>query len=243
MSRDGALRVATYNVHGCVGRDGRCDPGRVAEVIRRIDADVIGLQEVDERCPLTLTRGLRPVEVLARGGGYRAVFGATMRAPDGEYGNVLLTRHPAVEIRHVDLSVPGAEPRAVLDVVVKAAMGPVRVLLTHFGLRLRERHRQTELLLSLLDERAPVPLVLLGDFNEWVPRASTVRRIEARMGMTPRPRSFPARWPLLPLDRIWVRPREALRGLEVFADGLSSVASDHLPVYADLDLRGPAEGL
>ena len=81
------MRILSYNIHGCVGRDGREDPDRVLEVIQRTDADIVGLQEVhqDDR------DFLRKLEHLP----YRSVlYGKTMRKPSANYGNVLLLRDP-----------------------------------------------------------------------------------------------------------------------------------------------------
>ena len=77
----------------------------------------------------------------------------------------------------------------------------------------------------------------MGDFNEWRPRAKTIADLDAALGSAPLVRSFPARFPLLTLDRIWVRPRRALIDVRAQRSPLARVASDHLPVLARLDPR------
>lgn len=224
-----ALRVATYNVHGCVGSDGRRDVARVAEVIRSLDADVVGLQEIDTR------RSPGQLAELADRTGLTAVAGPTIRTEHGFYGNALLTRRSHASVGHVDISLPRFEPRRVLDVRLELKRGPLRVLITHFGLSSRERRHQTDAVAKLVGESGPVPVVLMGDFNEWRPRGYTLHRLHAMLGRAPRARSFPARFPLLALDRIWVRPRAALVELSAHQGAPARRASDHLPIVARID--------
>ena len=98
------IRVSTYNVHGFVGRDGRRDPGRIATVIRGLDCDAVGLQEVD-------SRGARAaLDELERRTGMEAVAGSTIVESDGEYGNALLTTARILDLDRHDLSVRGVSP-------------------------------------------------------------------------------------------------------------------------------------
>ncbi|HDR16202.1 MAG TPA: hypothetical protein ENN79_12090, partial [Desulfobacteraceae bacterium] len=83
------LRISTYNIHKCVGLDRRRDPERIATVIGEINADVIGLQEVDNRSD---GRGeSAQMDFLAEKTGYKALPGPTIKHTSGHYGNVLLT--------------------------------------------------------------------------------------------------------------------------------------------------------
>jgi endonuclease/exonuclease/phosphatase family metal-dependent hydrolase len=226
-----ALRIATYNVHRCIGRDGRTDVARCLRVIEELSAEVIGLQEVDAN-----HRGEQSGEALLEGAealGYAVVHGMTLRRPDADYGNALLYRGDLLELHRHDLSVPGVEPRGLIEARVSAGGEHWRVCVTHLGLRGRERAEQAGLVADVLDTD-DTPTVLLGDFNEWRPFARSLRALERRFGPTPAPRSFPARWPLRALDRIWVRPAHRLRGLRVHRSVTARVTSDHLPLIADL---------
>ncbi len=229
------LTVATYNIHGCVGTDGRHDPDRTAEVIRGLAADVVALQEVDSRPRVGSTSF--ELARLAAATGLTAVAGPNIREARGEYGNALLVSRPVLAVRRHDLSITRCEPRGALDVEVDVEGEAVRVITTHLGLRASERRPQIARLLEIVEEAwggAGRPLVLLGDFNEWFPASRTLRMLRARLGRPAAPLTFPSRRPLLALDRVWAVPDGAVRRVEVLATPLARVASDHLPVRARL---------
>jgi endonuclease/exonuclease/phosphatase family metal-dependent hydrolase len=230
------LRVASYNVHRCVGSDRRHDPERVAAVLSELDADVVGLQEVDSR--YHVESGIDQIEFLAAATGYHAVPGPTLVRRDASYGNAVLSRHPVLAIRRTDISAADTrrERRGALDVQLLVLDRPVRFMVTHFGLLRRERRIQAETILRLLAAHACDVTVLCGDFNEWAPRWSTLLALDARLGPSRELRTFPSRWPVLPLDRIWVDPAGALIRVWVHRSHLAREASDHLPVCAALSL-------
>jgi endonuclease/exonuclease/phosphatase family metal-dependent hydrolase len=227
-TRARSLVVVTYNVHGCVGLDGRTDVARVAAVLQELSPDVIALQEV------LAGFGDDPdgqVGELARLLDMEAVFGTTLRRRAGRYGNAILSRIPIVEWGFDDISVRGCEPRCIM----RARLGGgVTVLNTHLGLRARERHRQIAWVEDFLDGRPTAPVVLMGDFNAWMPRGDVLGRLRARFGAPPAPRSFPVRRPLLALDRIWTLPFGILREVRAHASLRARIASDHLPVWGRL---------
>jgi endonuclease/exonuclease/phosphatase family metal-dependent hydrolase len=112
----------------------------------------------------------------------------------------------------------------------------LRVMATHLGLRPAERRHQTRLLLMYLGSVPPVPSVLMGDLNEWFMWGRTLRWLHVAFCTTPAPATFPSRFPMFALDRIWVHPRQSLRALGVHASAVARSASDHLPLVALLDL-------
>jgi endonuclease/exonuclease/phosphatase family metal-dependent hydrolase len=230
-----ALRVATYNVHGCVGVDGRYDPGRVAAVLRELNADIIGLQEIDNHRPLR--QGLHQLELLARATGLEAVPGLNICAKRGEYGNALLTRLPVVAVRRLDLSVPGREPRGAIDADLVGPEGRVRVIVTHLGLAPAERHKQ---IAGILDALLPgpepwPPTLLMGDINEWLPGGGLrVETLTRRFAAAFCGRTFPAILPVLYLDRIFAHPKPERALFAVHRSRLARWASDHLPVRGEL---------
>jgi endonuclease/exonuclease/phosphatase family metal-dependent hydrolase len=235
------VRIASYNIHRCVGRDGRCDPARIAGVLHELRCDVVGLQEVDN------SPGPEPtsmqLEYLAHCTGMNAVAGLRIVRHMGHYGNALLTRHRIIGVRRHDLSVSSWEPRGVLDVGLEVEGVACRFLVTHLGLAPGERREQTRRVLALVGERPfDEPLVLLGDINEWLPIGRTLRSLHALFGRPPYQRSFPSVFPLFALDRIWARPRGSLQSVRAHRSRLARDASDHLPVVGEWRLAGRAAG-
>jgi endonuclease/exonuclease/phosphatase family metal-dependent hydrolase len=219
----GCLRVASYNVHACRGRDGRKDPSRIAAVIDEMGCDTVGVQEAEDW----------QLEVIAAGTGMQAVPGLTHLRHDGHYGNALLTRRKVLAVRRHGFTWSGREPRNALDVDLEVGRETVRVIVTHLGLWPAERRFQVQEILKLLrhtphSER----IVVLGDINEWLPLGRPLRWLNALFGHSIVERSFPSRWPVLALDRAWVRPRHSLLALKAHRSPLAAIASDHLPVKA-----------
>lgn len=224
------MRVATWNVHGCVGTDARTDPARVAAVLRELSADVVALQEVAGGPGAAGAQW----SALARGAGLHGVHGPTHLRASGPFGNALLTEAPVEEAWTLDLSVPRREPRAAL--VARLTLGGLAwtVVVTHFGLRIAERTAQAERLLAALPDEGP--LLLLADLNSFLPWAPALRRLQRRFGRPVAPASFPSRWPTLPLDRIWVGGGARVRRGWAHRTLLARIASDHLPVCAEVDV-------
>lgn len=227
------LQVASYNIHRGFGRDGRYEPQRILQVLQELDADIIALQEVDLLRPGTP----QILPWLAARTNLTAVAGMVQSKPEGDYGNALLTRFPIKEVRRWDLSVGTHEPRGVLDLDVNWNGRSIRVLNTHLGLWPRERFKQVQRLLELLDVRRPDLTLLMGDLNEWQVRGKLLQGLRRMFGSPAAPVTFPARWPLLALDRIWAAPASALVAIQAHRTILSRNASDHLPVRAEIALE------
>jgi len=230
MMRTQFISVATYNVHRWTGIDGLRDPTRTMHVIRELRADIIGLQEAT--FVLSGDREFREDD-LGRETGQQVVLGPTFFKEDVNFGNVLLVGHRVVEVRRLDLSLRAREPRGALDVDLYVHGIPVRVLVTHLGLRPYERRYQVSCILDALSNKPAGLVVLAGDINEWSPARLSLRRLRNWFGYyPPAPPTFPSRFPVLPLNRIWVRPRTALLSVHAHRTSLARVASDHLPLKA-----------
>ncbi len=227
----GGLHVGSYNIHRCIGGDRRCDPDRVARVIRELDCDTLGLQEVDNSPGLLPTS--MQLDYLAHATGMTPIAGMRLIRHRGHYGNALLTRRRVLEVRRHDLSFSWREPRGALDVDLDVGGAVIRVIVTHLGLTPGERRHQMRRILAIVAEgKLAQPVVLLGDINEWLPLGRPLRWLHALFGRPPALLSFPAILPLLALDRIWVRPRAALLTFDVHRSPAARLASDHLPVTA-----------
>lgn len=228
--------VGTYNIHRCIGTDGRCDPARVAAVISAVGCDPIGLQEVDNSPGAAPTS--MQLEYLAEATGMTPVAGLRIIRHRGHYGNALLTRRRIVAVRRHDLSISRREPRGVLDVELDVEGITARFLVTHLGLLPGERRYQMQKLLRIVGQSPESqPVILLGDINEWWPHGRPLRSLHALFGRPPAARTFPAPWPLFALDRVWSRPRGALLSVSAYVAGEARRASDHLPVVAALELE------
>lgn len=232
------LCAASYNIHGGLGQDRRRDLNRVLAVVRELRADLVGLQEVEWR--RDYAGEAAPLEQIASTTGYRTIAGPTIETPHRCYGNVLLTRYPVRAERRVDLSVRGREPRGAIDADVEVYGRLVRVVVTHLGLKQSERRAQVTHLLNELTRRAAAVEVIMGDFNEWWPLGGALGRLRKAYGRHSAPATFPARHPVLALDRIWVRPASHLLSLSVHRSTLAGLASDHLPLKACVKLTQPA---
>jgi endonuclease/exonuclease/phosphatase family metal-dependent hydrolase len=230
------MRIATYNIHRGYGRDRRQDLSRVVAVLREVAADVLALQEVDSDPDPSEEELLDHLAHLAEATGFHAVTGPTLRRRGMAYGNLLLSRHPVGEVAHVDLCVVGCEPRGAIDARLLVQGTDVRVIVTHLGLRPRERREQIGRLLERATPRGEHLLVVAGDMNEWLPFSPSLRPLRRVLGPGTLHATFPARLPLLSLDKIFVSPARALRASWVHRTPAAARASDHLPVIADLDL-------
>lgn len=224
------LTVATYNIHGAVGTDGVFSPQRIAQVLQEIGADVVALQEV----PLGGTSQPDVLALLREETGFFAVEGPTLQSEERRYGNAVLSRYPILAKESIDLSFGSREPRGALDADIDCHGHMLRVIATHLGLKPAERRAQIKRLLQAFDtDQAPV--ILMGDVNEWFMWGRALRWLISHFEAAPAPRTFPSRWPLLALDRIWISPRQRLQQVRVHRSPLSRVASDHLPLVAHID--------
>ncbi|WP_237682032.1 endonuclease/exonuclease/phosphatase family protein, partial [Agrobacterium vitis] len=159
------LLVASYNVHKCVGVDGRFDPERIAHVIREIGPDVIALQEADQR--FGERNGLLDLSRLQGETGLTRVPVAGLTKSHGWRGNVLLFREGVVRDVH-PFVLPGLEPRGAVVAEIELNGGrELRIIAAHLGLLRWARRQQADFILKLMRERADCPTVLMGDFNEW----------------------------------------------------------------------------
>ena len=224
------LTIATYNIHGAVGTDKRFMPERIATVLQETNADVIALQEV----PLG-GGGFPDVHaILQQATGFEGAADLTFSVSERHFGNAVLSRYPIRATRSINLSFPDREPRGALDVDVDCHGHPLRVVATHLGLRFAERRSQIGKLLQAFDTDR-MPVILLGDINEWFVWRRSMRQLVAHFEQVPTHATFPSRYPLLALDRIWIRPRHRLVHVNAHGTALARIASDHLPLVAHLD--------
>lgn len=238
----GELRVASWNLHKCVGADGRFDPARSAAVIAELDADILALQEVDKR--FGRRTGLLDLAALEKACGLAALRVSDLPDGHGWHGNALLVR-PGTPARVRRLRLPGAEPRGALVAELDLAAGPLRVVAAHLGLLRRSRTRQAQAILEAITEGPEMPTLLLGDLNEWSSGPqSSLRVLDPVFGRQgPAPASFPAALPVLALDRILGLPQGLVTDVAAHDSPRARIASDHLPLVARVWLGAAAQDL
>lgn len=223
----GDIRVMTWNIHGGIGLDGLVDLQRIADVIAAADPDILALQEVANRKAEDSLLSL----VHARNS-YEAVPAATISTPDGDYGQLVLSRWPVRDVTVYDISVAPYEPRRLVSLITRTACGDLHVLATHLGLRFSERRAQAAILCESA-RSIHLPLIALGDFNDWLRFRSVSSLMDEIFTQRTRIRTFPARMPLFALDRIYCAGNLTVRSASVAA---RTLASDHLPVVAQIDI-------
>ena len=231
----GTIRVASYNLHKCVGLDRRRDPHRVARVLEGLGADVVAVQEIDKRLPPRPTA--LPRELIERETELVPAQVAETKVSLGWHGNGLLLA-PGWRMEHLHrLPLPGLEPRGALIADLSGPHGPLRAVATHLGLRRRDRQRQMSLIMAALNLCPSAPTVLLGDLNEWAPHQGFAP-LDPYFTVHNPGRSFHARRPVAALDRVATGPGVTVTKLGVCRAGEAGRASDHLPIWADLCVAG-----
>jgi endonuclease/exonuclease/phosphatase family metal-dependent hydrolase len=241
------VRVATYNIHKCRGMDRRVRPDRIVSVLREVDADIVALQEV------VSIEGAKPEDDQARFVaeelGYHFAFGENRRHNGGRYGNVLLTRFPIRNHCNYDITTSrGRESRGCLRADLHHEAGTLHVFNVHFGTRYFEQRLQARKLVEdgiLTGDELDGPRIVLGDFNEWL-RGSVTYTLSTHLDKAnvgdgrPLARTFPGALPIFRLDHIYFERTLGLKHLHRHRTRTAMVASDHLPLVADLTV--PAEG-
>lgn len=235
------LTVGSYNIHGGVGHDRSLDLGRVGKVVNGLGVDIIALQEVGgggaggNGSPAAAADAAAQLEDLT---GLQAIRGVTMQKAGGDYGNVILTRFHPRSVTRLDLSFGRLEPRGALDVTFDIQGVCLRVIATHLGLIPGERRAQVRKIVERVRAGAAgdeAVTLLMGDINEWFTLGRPLRWLHRCFeGRAHSARTFPARFPLFALDRIWVHPKSALHRYQVCRSPLARQASDHLPITAEL---------
>ncbi|MGH9347710.1 MAG: endonuclease/exonuclease/phosphatase family protein [Vicinamibacterales bacterium] len=239
------IRVATYNIHRCRGLDGRTIPARVADVIRSIEPDVIALQEVVGAGPASAGHAEELGALLGMGW----VMAPTRQWRGSQFGNVVLSRFPIRHHAQYDLSWKTCEPRGCHRVDIAFGDDTLHLYNVHLGTALLERRYQAGRLSAIVhDHRVGVPKVVLGDFNEWMKGLATqtlserLQSIDLRAHLRRR-RTYPGVFPVLHLDHIYYEGQVDVVKLELPRTRLSLMASDHLPLVAELKVKFARAGL
>ena len=236
----GPLTAVTYNIKRGFGNDGVTDLSRTTRVLRKLDADLIALQEVDWNARRSGV--VNQASVLGEELGMHAAFGPFMQFQGGQYGMAFLSRHPICSVESVVLP-EGNEPRVALVVDVQLPNAQrVKVINVHFDWVKDDAFRFAQAL-AVTDyiRKIAIPFVLMGDFNDK-PHSRTLELFRSIAEEVHKPvgrsGTIPAQKPTAEIDYIFVGPDGN------WAPGKSEVieetmASDHRPVMARLKLIKP----
>jgi endonuclease/exonuclease/phosphatase family metal-dependent hydrolase len=236
------FRIATYNIHKCRGVDGRVHPERVALVLEEINADIVSLQEVVSHEGAAIAD--HQADYLAGRLGLFGALGETRKHRGGAYGNVTLSRWDFKLVRPIDITIGGRERRVALRTDIRMGGHILHMFNVHLGTAVRERRQQAIRLIDRDLLRAvdiSGPRIVLGDFNEWV-RGLVTKTLVAEFHLTDlrahltRARSYPALLPMLHLDHIYFDHHLKVEKAFYHRTRRSLIASDHLPLVADLVL-------
>ncbi len=217
--------------------------------MRAVSADIVCLQEVMgahaihsahiENWPET-----SHYEFLADTMWSDYAYGRNAVYPEGHHGNAVLSRFPITEYQNRDISVAGSEKRGMLhcQISLPDRPEPIHTLCVHLGLQEKHRQAQLRMMCELIESLPPdAPLVVAGDFNDWQVRAN--RFLQRGAGLQEvfsmkngRPaRTFPARFPLLRLDRIYIRNASVSQPWALPVKPWRHL-SDHAPLSAEIHL-------
>ncbi|HKS11491.1 MAG TPA: endonuclease/exonuclease/phosphatase family protein [Pseudomonas sp.] len=243
------LRVLTVNTHkGFTAFNRRYILPELRDAVRSTQADIVFLQEVLGSHDRHAARypgwpQTSQYEFLADSMWSDFAYGRNAVYPDGHHGNALLSKYPILEYRNLDVSITGPERRGLLHCVLDVP-GPrnVHAICVHLSLLESHRQQQLELLQQLLDALpADEPVIIAGDFNDWKLHGNrTLRRqgnlhevFERHQGLLAR--TYPARLPLLRLDRIYLRNAESCSP-RILGHRPWTHLSDHLPLSVEVHL-------
>ncbi|MBC2778766.1 endonuclease/exonuclease/phosphatase family protein [Parasphingopyxis marina] len=229
------LKLASYNIHKGIGLDRRRNPDRIVSVLNEIDADIVALQEADRR--FGSRKSAIPPLLLEDHSDYRAVPLDVQVDSMGWHGNAILVRKSAQLLVHDILHIPSLEPRGAVMAQVETGGLRLCVFGMHLDLSGLWRRRQAVAMLRHADHHdGGLPLVMMGDLNEWAASGGCLRDFGRRLSFAECGRSFHARRPVGKLDRIMHCDRLRVIDSGVHDTTISRRASDHLPVWATVEL-------
>jgi endonuclease/exonuclease/phosphatase family metal-dependent hydrolase len=250
------LRVMTYNVHSCIGMDGKLSPQRIARVIAQYQPDVVALQELD--VGRARTESVDQAHLIAHLLEMDHHFHPAVHLEEERYGDAILTHLPMrlVKTDHLPKPInakPQLEARGVLWAQVEFQGKSINIMNTHLGLTPRERRVQVDALLGkewLAHPDCREPIIVCGDFNA-APWQSTCRRLRAVLNDVQvekvdamqvkknKPKNtFSGRYPTVRIDHIFIDESIKVKKTKVAMTSLARVASDHLPLIVDIEIKG-----
>jgi len=228
MDGNSHIRLASYNMRKCIGLDRRRKPGRIIDVLNSLQADVVALQEADRR--LGERHAALPARMIEDETDFRSVEIENSGPSLGWHGNAVLVRKELSSSGADRFYLPGTEPRGAVRVQVSG----FQIVATHLGLLRSDRRSQLTAIRQQL-KGSPTPTVIVGDFNEWA-QTRGLEPISEEFTIHSPGRSFHAARPIVALDRVAVGRDIELLNAGVGETATARIASDHLPIWADIKI-------
>ncbi len=240
VSTKKTLRVMTYNIHVGVGMDKKLDLQRIADVINGQHPDLVGLQEVDRG--VKRTEGKDEIAELAKLTSMNYAFAHNLDYQGGQYGVAILSRFPLRDIEHRKYEhLREAERRGMIRVEFEFVGRTINFATTHLDYQYEDgRIFETEQILKFL-ESVKGPLIVVGDFNDepagGAYKLMLTRFLDAWTSTKAKEAglSYPADKPAKRIDYIFTRESDRIRTKRAWV--VSTLASDHLPVVTELEIR------
>lgn len=245
-----SFKILTINTHmGFTTFNRRFILPELRDAVRATGADIVLLQEVMGSHSLHALKvenwpGVPHYEFLADSIWQDFAYGRNAVYQEGDHGNAVLSRLPITQFENRDISIAGTEKRGVLhcQIALPGKAGTLHVLCVHLGLREADRRAQLLKICQMVNELSPdAPVVIAGDFNDWRQRANDILKRQAGLEevfsqLHGRPaRTFPARFPLLRLDRIYLR-NVGISHPQTIPLRPWSHLSDHAPLAVEIHL-------
>ena len=248
---DMSIKVLTYNIHkGFTMGNMRFILHEIRESLRHVDADVVFLQEIHGERHISKNRfdhwpTNSQFEYLADEVWHHHAYGKNAIYKAGHHGNAILSKYPFIEWENIDVSIMKKASRSLLHgtIQIPNSEKKVHIICIHLGLFERERENQLITLSERIASHVPAdePLIIAGDFNDW--RGNAERHLHEDLGVKEvfketygsHARTFPARFPVLSMDRIYYRGLEVVGSSHLQGQPWQRL-SDHTPLFAEFGL-------
>jgi endonuclease/exonuclease/phosphatase family metal-dependent hydrolase len=245
------LRLVTINIHkGFSWGNRKFILHRLREAIRSVDADIVFLQEVVGENSARAEKyddwpDQAQHEFLADSVWSYFSYGKNAFYPDGHHGNAILSKYPLLHSEQIDTSTNSFEQRGFLycAVDIPDSPSPLHCLCIHLGLFAASRRKQLRMQADYIGMRITPgePIIMAGDFNDW--RGKCVDDFALLVGLKDsaiettgkQAHTFPARFPFLPLDRIYIRGLTA-KFSTTYYKGVWKKLSDHAALFLESEL-------
>ena len=228
------IRVASYNIRKAIGTDRVRKPARILDVIGEVGADIVALQEADRRFGSRVSA--IPQDLIIHHSRYHPVPFLTKTDGIGWHGNAILVDDSISIADHDIIDIPSLEPRGAVFAELYRDDWRLRIVAMHLDLSGLLRRRQLRTIFAYLKRRKQVmPTLLMGDLNEWSRKGGALREIPDDFRIAHSEPSFHAQRPIAQLDRIITGLGITVEASGTHHSAAARSASDHLPVWADLN--------